>query len=145
MKRQHEEELHSGLNDLLLLHIASDKFILTRFGLRRVRFYTLRHLYQNPGITISRLSELSFADAASTSRMVFSLEKDGLVQRQLKKEDRRKFLLSLTDAGEDLYEKANAELTADIKKRFGTIDKTQLQSILQHTMKLVDTLSHHRA
>jgi len=144
MKKQFEEELHKALDDLLLLHIASDKFVLARYGLRRVRFYTLRHLYQNPGMSITRLSKLSFADPASTSRIVFSLEKEGFVQRQSKENDRRTFLLSLTNAGKALYEEVNAELKADIFKRFSGIDSDQLANILQNAQMLGETILQHR-
>lgn len=144
MNRQIEEELHNAINALLIFHIASDKSILARHGLRRVRFYMLHHIHQNPGLSITRLSELSFADTASTSRIVYSLEKEGLVHRQSKENDRRKFLLSLTDAGKALYEKANTELEADIQKRFNSIDSDQLPNILQNTQTLCEAISQHQ-
>jgi MarR family 2-MHQ and catechol resistance regulon transcriptional repressor len=144
MNKQLEGELHDELNDLSLLHISADKFVFARHGLRRVRFYMLRHLYLNPGISITRLSYLSFSDAASTSRIVYSLEKEGFVRRQMKEGDRRKFLLSLTNAGEALYEGVNAELKADIKKRFSSIDSSQLSNILQNVHILGEAIMQHR-
>ena len=144
MDNQIEKKLHHALNDLSLLHIATDKSVLARRGLRRVRFYMLRHLYQNPGLSLSRLSELSFADGASTSRMVYSMEKEGLVQRQSKQGDRRSVVLSLTDAGKALYEGANAEFEADIQKRFDNIDSDVLANLLQSVQALCDVISQHR-
>ncbi len=144
MDNQIEKKLHRALDDLLLLHIVTDKFVLARRGLRRVRFYVLRHLYQNPGLSLTRLSELSFADAASTSRMIHSMEKEGTVQRQSKQGDRRASALSLTDAGKALYEQANAELGADIQKRFDGIDSDVLANMLQNVQTLCDVISQHR-
>ncbi len=144
MDNQIEKELHRALDDLLLLHIVTDKFVLARRGLRRVRFYVLRHLYQNPGLSLTRLSELSFADAASTSRMIHSMEKEGIVQRQSKQGDRRTSALSLTDAGKALYEEANAELSADIQKRFDGIDSDVLANMLQNIRTLCDVLAQHQ-
>ncbi len=138
-----EEQLHHVLNDLLLTHIAIDKTVLARHGLRRVRFYMLRHLYQNPGISITRLSELSFTDAASTSRMVTGLEKEGLVRREMKEGDRRFFVLSLTEAGKAKYEAANAELQADIQERFANIAPDALANILQEVRTLNETIGRH--
>jgi DNA-binding MarR family transcriptional regulator len=125
---------------MLIFHIASDKHILACHGLRRVRFYMLRHLYQNPGISLTSLGKLSFTDGASTSRMVYGMEEKGLVQRQSKEGDRRLFVLSLTDAGKALYEGADAELRADIQKRFAGIDSDLLQS----AQTLCDVISQHR-
>ena len=144
MDNQIEKKLHHALNDLSLFHIATDKFVLARHGLRRVRFYMLRHLYQNPGLSLSRLSELSFADGASTSRMVYSMEKEGLLQRQSKQGDRRSVVLSLTDAGKALYEGANAEFEADIQKRFASIDSDVLANLLQNVQALCDVILQHR-
>jgi DNA-binding MarR family transcriptional regulator len=140
-----EEELHKTLDDLLLCHVASDKFVLARHGLRRVRFYMLRHLYQNPGISITRLSTLSFTDAASTSRMVNGMEEKGLVLRKSKEGDRRLFVLSLTDVGEALYKEANADLRADIQKRFATIDPDEFTNMLQNAQRLSEAIFQHRS
>jgi DNA-binding MarR family transcriptional regulator len=140
-----EEDLHKTLDDLLICHVASDKFVLTRHGLRRVRFYMLRHLYQNPGISISRLSTLSFTDAASTSRMVYGMEEKGLVLRNSKEGDRRLIVLSLTEAGQTLYEEANADLRADIQKRFTIIDPDELAHMLQNAQELNEAMLQHRS
>ena len=140
MRSQDEEKLHAALNDLLLCHIVADKSVMGRHGLRRVRFYMLRHLYQNPGISPTRLSELSFADAGSISRMIFGFEKEGMVERQPEGEDRRKYVLSLTATGKAFYEKVEAELTADIQKRFSRFETEQLHDILQRVQTLSDAI-----
>jgi DNA-binding MarR family transcriptional regulator len=144
MTNEIAESLHEALDDLLLLHIACDKHILARHELRRVRFYMLRHLYQNPGISFSRLSELSFTDGASTSRMVYSMEKEGLVQRQSNESDRRLSALSLTDAGKAKYEEASSELRVDIHARFSSIDPDVLPGILHSTLALSAALLQHQ-
>lgn len=137
------EELHNTLNDLQLFHLASDKSVMARHGLRRVRFYMLRHLYQNPGISITQLGTLSFTDPGNTSRMVYGMEQKGLVQRRSNDNDRRLYVLSLTDAGKELYEKANADLTVDIQSRFATIAPEELAGLLQSAQRLSLVLSQH--
>jgi len=137
------EELHNTLNDLQLFHLASDKSVMAHHGLRRVRFYMLRHLYQNPGISITQLGTLSFTDPGNTSRMVYGMEQKGLVQRRSDDNDRRLYVLSLTDAGKELYEKANTDLTVDIQKRFATIAPEELARLLQSSQRLSLVLSRH--
>jgi DNA-binding MarR family transcriptional regulator len=144
MNNQIYDKLHHVLDNLLILHIASDKNVLASHGLRRARFYTLRHLFQNPGLTITRLSGISFADLASTSRIVRSLEKEGLVQRQSDDSDRRLFFLSLTDAGTELYEEANAELRVDIQRRFSSIDSEKLSDILESVQALSEAIAQYQ-
>lgn len=130
MRSQDEEKLHTALNELLLFHLASEKKTMARYKLRRVRFYMLRHLYQNPGISITRLGVLSFTDAGSTSRIVFGFEQEGLVQRQSESEDRRMYTLSLTDAGKVLYEEVDTALRDDIQKRFSSFNTDQLNEYI---------------
>lgn len=143
MDSQIEVQLHHTLNDLLLMHIVIDKYVLAQHGLRRVRFYMLRHLYQNPGISITDLSKLTFTDTASTSRMITGLEKDGLVRRESKAGDRRFFILWLTEAGKAKYEAANDDLQADIRKRFSNIAPDTLANILQAVRTLNETIEKH--
>ncbi|TXT53594.1 MAG: putative Organic hydroperoxide resistance transcriptional regulator [Candidatus Thorarchaeota archaeon] len=144
MTMQFEEKLHKALNDLAILHTGSEKAVLAQHGLRRVRFYVLRHLYQNPGLPVTRLSELSLTGPASISRMVYSMEEEGLVQREQDENDRRKSILSLTDAGKALYEKANTALQADIRARFSSIDEEQFASSIETIEQLVGAIKQHQ-
>lgn len=140
MRSELEEKLHHALNDLLLFHLVSEKMIMSNFGLRRVRFYLLRHLYQNPGISISRLSVLSFTDVASTSRIVFGFEKDGLVKRESIGSDRRIFTITLTNQGKAIYEKFESELKLDIQKRFNGFENGELNHLLESVQILGDAI-----
>ena len=144
MTNEIAESLHTVLNDLLLFHIASDSYVLARHELRRVRFYMLGHLYQNPGVSFSRLSELCFTDRASTSRMIHSMEKEGLVQRQPSKGDRRLIALSLTDAGRAKYEEADSDFKADVQARFSNIDSGDLSGLLRSAQALHAAMQQHR-
>jgi len=60
----------------------------------------------------------------------------GLYNLSRKKNDRREFLLSLTDAGNALYEEVNTELKADIQELFSSIDSGKLDYTLQNTQTL---------
>lgn len=136
-------DLHAMLNDLQVFHLELDKFILALHGLRRTRFYILRNVYHNPEISISHLSNISLTDVASTSRIVRSLEKEGLVNRSSKEGDRRTFYISLTADGAKLYEQANADLQASLKDRFEKMDSEQLAHFLQILTTLRDNFREH--
>lgn len=139
-----ELTLHNVLKDLLVLHSAADQFVLTRHGLRRARYYVLHHLYQTPERTLGQLSALTLMYSASLSRMIYSMEQEGLVARQANEQDRRLFTLSLTENGRRLYETVSAELAADIRQRFGELDAAQLQTLVALNGRLVATLDAHR-
>lgn len=136
-------DLHKTINDLLVHHEELDKAVLAYHGLRRARFYTLRNIYNNPDISITQLSTLTLADVASTSRIVRSLEKEGLVSRRSDDNDRRMYYISLTDDGKALLEEANAAMQADLINRFENIDFDQLTSVHEMLEQLVKIFAEH--
>ena len=140
-----DEQLHKLLEDLSFLQQFSNQFVLSRHGLRRVRYHTMHHLYLQPELTLGQLNELTFVAPASSSRMVYQMEKEGLVQRTPSETDRRLFTLSLTDEGLALYKKVKEDMDLDIQKRFETLDESTKSSMLELNRHLRDALSYHRA
>lgn len=139
-----DRELYIVLRDLTLLAQEADKFIMLRHGLRMSRFYILHHLYHEPGLTLGQLTERALLFSASASRTVYSLEQEGLVEREDDKNDRRLFTLSLTADGRSFYEKVSADLDADIAKRFETVDSETKASLIEKNRRLCDLLQAHR-
>lgn len=138
-----DQQLHDLLADLSLFHIVCNKFVLSKHGLRRVRYYTMHHLYLKPELTLGQLSERTLVAPASSSRMVYAMEKEGLVQRKPSETDRRLFTLSLTDEGVALYKKVQADIDADIHKRFEVLDDSTKSSLLELNQRLKDALVQH--
>lgn len=144
MTDDREQALHQILRDLLLLNSAADRHVLAQHDLRQTRYYVLHHLYHDPGLTLAQLSDRVLIYSASASRIVYSMEGEGLVQRQDDPKDRRSFTLSLTANGRAFYEKVSADLTADIQRRFGALPVEVLTVLLQHGQTLRDVLESHQ-
>jgi len=143
MPKKQEFELHRILNDMLLFHAAIESNLFGNYNMRRVRFYVLGHLYKNSKLSISRLSELSFTKIASTSRMVDSMEKEGLITRHSVENDRRKIMVSLSKKGKTLYKEVNLKFNEDIINRFSSVDPNKFADILEAVMTLRDALEKH--
>ncbi|MEU6608566.1 MarR family transcriptional regulator [Streptomyces shenzhenensis] len=84
------------------------------------------------------LSELTGVAARTTTSIVDSMERDGLVERVRHPHDRRAFLLRLTDEGlrchreaEEVDRLALAEATATLD----TADRAHLRTLLAHIRK----------
>ncbi|MFF0227342.1 MarR family winged helix-turn-helix transcriptional regulator [Streptomyces sp. NPDC004629] len=84
------------------------------------------------------LSELTGVAARTTTSIVDSMERDGLVERVRHPHDRRAFLLRLTDEGlrchreaEEVDRRALAEATAALDAD----DRAQLRALLAHIRK----------
>src|SRR5665648_428668 len=85
----------------IFLHIDNhEKALFSEFDLTLPRFYVLLHLSKHPGINFIDLSDLMLCTKSNTTRIVQSMQKDGLVQREVHPDDGRSFQLRLTPAGQ---------------------------------------------
>ncbi len=99
----------------IFLHIDNaEKAFLSQFRLSVPRFYTLYHIYNHPGINYIDLTDLLLCTKSNTTRIVRSLQKEGLIDRKNHPDDGRSFQLFLTDAGKDLYERIYPQYLAHI-------------------------------
>lgn len=64
----------------------------------------LGRLWEKNGITQRELSDVSFKDQPTTARILDKLEKKGLICRKANPEDRRTFLIFLTERGWELQD-----------------------------------------
>lgn len=74
-------------------------------SVREVRLLLL--VREHPGLTISRLVELSFMEKTMVSKAVTALTRAGLIQRQIGQEDARQVALELTRKGKGVADRAH--------------------------------------
>jgi DNA-binding MarR family transcriptional regulator len=65
----------------------------------------LNRLWEKDGISQKELSEISIKDQTTVTRILDKLERKGLIKRQTSPDDRRSFLIFLTDTGRSLENK----------------------------------------
>lgn len=90
--------------------------VLRPHGLTFARFEVLRLLAfsRRRSMPMSRLGSLLQVHATSVTSAVDRLEKQGLVERLRRESDRRVVLASLTPAGEEVVERATADLNTKV-------------------------------
>lgn len=107
--------------------VASEPF--AELGLSAAKMPFLMTLLHSDGIVQEELSKLLFVDRAATARTLASLEKDGLVRREVDPNDRRKKRVYVTDKAhllfprilpimDDLNEVLFAGLSREERKQF---------------------------
>lgn len=92
--------LYSLIKDVYFLLDGGDRSLLNEFDLTVSRFYILYHLGEKPGLSISELSDKLFCDKSNATRLIQSMEAEGLVERRPHPTDGRALSLHLTSAGE---------------------------------------------
>ena len=107
-------EFYKSLKAIFLHIDNAEKAFLNQFKLSVPRFYTLFHIYNHPGINYIDLTDLLLCTKSNTTRIVRSLQKEGLIDRRNHPDDGRSFQLFLTDAGKDLFERIYPQYLAHI-------------------------------
>src|ERR1051325_3049239 len=92
------------------------KPILEQLGLTYPQYVTIVALWEEDSQTVSSLGEKLFLESNTLTPMLKKLEAMGYVRRQRAADDERQVLVSLTDAGDRLREKA---LTMNLVKECG--------------------------
>lgn len=117
--------LYTVLKEIFLLLDDGDRRLLANFDLTVPRFYALLHLGDNPGLSVSELSDLMFCDKSNVTRLIKTLEADGLVYRLPHDSDGRVLCLYLTPKGEGLRKNVLAAHRDRNERRFNNTLKTE--------------------
>lgn len=86
--------------------------VLRPAGLTALQYTALSVLERQPSMTSSDLARASFVRAQSTSDLVAALTKRGLIRREVDPSNRRRLLISLTDAGYDILHEYDPKVAA---------------------------------
>jgi DNA-binding MarR family transcriptional regulator len=94
---------------LTILSVVFER--MASLGLRPVEFSMLSLIHHNPGVTSRRLSEALAIQPPNLVGKVANMLEKGWITRQVDSQDKRALVLSLTEEGQALIEKAEALAT----------------------------------
>jgi DNA-binding MarR family transcriptional regulator len=100
----------------------SDRQLLGQFGLTVPRYHALKHIHENPGVSLTTLSGLMLNDKSSATRLTRSMQEEGLLQRHRSESDRRTYCLYLSELGTQLLQRASAAHESFTQDRFSDLD-----------------------
>lgn len=109
-----------------------DRQLLDRFNLTVPRYYLMKHIGENPGLTLTQLSLRMISDKSNITRLFQALESEGLVARRRHETDRRAWSLFLTREGERLLDRA--------RKAHITFTRERLESVASNSEDLLREL-----
>lgn len=139
-----------GSSDALVDELFETTVVLRTFAESRLRpmgasvarLRALRMLArEGVPLRMRDLSELVGIAARTTTTIVDSLEQDGLVERVRHADDRRAFLITLTEAGRAHYEQAEATDTQALAEATGTLspqERERLRALLGKVRKAIE-------
>jgi len=105
--------------------------------------HLLEPLAADGAARLGELAEAAGVAAPTASRMIDSLERDGLVRRGTAGDDRRAVAVELTARGRELYERKRAAIEAKRMEIFGSLSATEREQavhLLGRMAELIEEL-----
>jgi DNA-binding MarR family transcriptional regulator len=131
-KKRETETLGQLLSQICRLNHVRMHALLDEIGLYRGQPHVLRALWEQEGLTHSRLAHTLHRSAATMTNMIKRMEKAGFVERRPDPADERVSRVYLTDAGraiQDRVQQVWREAEAQAFAGFSEQERAQLQQI----------------
>ena len=112
------QEIYTLLNEIYLILDDGDRRLFSQFDLTPPRYYALVHIGSQPGISLSKLSDLMLCDKSNATRIIKGLEGENLVYRLPHETDGRAIRLFLSQTGHEIRRKAIKAHSKYNRKRF---------------------------
>ena len=113
---------------------------LERFELRTGSFSTLALIAANPGCAQSDISRETGFDKSVVVALIDELERRGLAERARSHADRRRNILTLTEAGHKLLEEMNAVVRAVEKPIRQALTSEEMDTLLRLNRKALQAM-----
>jgi MarR family transcriptional regulator, 2-MHQ and catechol-resistance regulon repressor len=111
--------------------------------LTRSQFYTLLTLEHQEGMPLSQISERISRSPGNMTLVIDNLEKEGLVERQRSKQDRRVVVAVLTENGRERIEKARRAHRTAVEQELSALSDQELQLLTELFEKISPELCEH--
>jgi DNA-binding MarR family transcriptional regulator len=116
--KQVELAIRSHLDDLL-----------QPAGLTALQYTALTALERHPGLSSAQLARDSFVTAQSMADMISALEGRGLIERYRDRTDRRRLVVALTAAGQDLLDSYRDQVSTLEEQMLAGLTKAQVSGL----------------
>lgn len=132
---EEEVSLYTTLKEIYFSIDNGDRQLLEGYNLSVPRYYLLKHIAENPGITLTQLSGLMLTDKSNITRLIKGVEMEGLVCKQKHETDGRALSLYLTEHGSALVSEAVSAHESYTLQRFSPIH-SQVNGILTELVEI---------
>lgn len=116
-RRRQSPDLARALNSLRRIVRAgrgATQAVESRFGISSAQLFVLQTLGENPGMSIKDLVAVTLTTNSSVSEVVGRLVDSALVIRDTASDDRRKKVLTLTEAGREIVRHSPRTIQQDL-------------------------------
>ena len=111
------------------------RVVMQENGLTWVQFHALYHI-DREGIAFNKLSEHLGCNASNLTGLIDRMIDKGIVYREQSKEDRRVWLIKLSEKGEEFKIKLIPEYRQEIEDRMAVLNQEELETLKNLLTKL---------
>lgn len=142
--------MNSNKNDLIMLfgytsrkieNMLAKRVAPFGLGLEQSGILFLLNTYKNNDFTIDDLASITLRDKTTISRQITSLEKKGLINKIVKKDDKRIKFIKLTELGKEKIQQLKNIDGNNIESIFNTLDSTEKKNLENILHKLLQALT----
>jgi DNA-binding MarR family transcriptional regulator len=126
-------KLYDAIMENYLLLVESDRQFFARFQLSQVRYFTLFHIWQNPGISLTELSKKLLCTKGNATRIVQGMASEELLSIFKDREDQRALNIFLSEKGKEKY--------SQVKNEFETFNQQRFSSVNVENEKLIELMT----
>lgn len=109
--------------------------IFSKYNLTNSQFAVLEVLYHKGDLTIGEVKEKILSTSGTIPVIVRNLERDGYLQRKRDKDDKRKYILHITEKGRGLMDKVYPENEKMIISLMDNWDESDKKEIIYYMKK----------
>jgi DNA-binding MarR family transcriptional regulator len=137
------DDLYDQLIKCNLLLADGDRQFFSKYQLTPARFYALKHIQADSGLSLSELSNRLLCTKGNATRILRAMENDGLLLRRADPTDQRAYRLELTEQGKALFDEVCVAYQQFNTSRFGLEDEYTLRQLTGTIQKLNRNLQTH--
>lgn len=134
-----EMNLYTTFKEIYFTLDNGDRRLLEGYNLSVPRFYLLKHIAENPGITLTQLSIRMLTDKSNITRLIKGVEAEGLVTKVQHETDGRALSLYITESGQRILSSALAAHSNFTQERFAPI-RENIDGLLTNLLQIKQIL-----
>ncbi len=114
---------------------------LKQYEITAEQWNIINKIYSNEGYNQKELAERCLKDRAALTRILDLLGKKGFIERKASPNDRREFLVCLTEKGHELYSKIAPIVTENAQENFKNFNEEETKQLQHLLKKLISNLN----
>jgi len=131
-----ELKIFIAMNRALNLINKTNFKVINKYKLTTPQFAVLEALYHKGDLSVGEVQEKILSTSGTIAVIIRNLEKDNFITRYQDKNDKRKYILSISEKGQLLMDKLYPEIEKNILSQISVLDESEQDILLKYLKKL---------